>query len=215
MKKIITTLIASMGIATALHAEWSVEFAAGQFFDKENNPITEAINFAVIVDMNDKGFADFKANVGDTFEAKSFINGDNDYMTLVSGSLSDPESTDTYLAYSYGWVFNNADYGFNGDEEVALIVWDSGSDTLADGNNYAVITPSLAGNDLSGADQWIIPTGDAGEWAWYFLTQSVEGTIDNSYGILSQTVSAVPEPSSYAAVFGALAFALAIYRRRK
>ena len=132
MKKLITTLIVSM-MAVASHAEWGVEFAAGQFFDKDNNVINEAINFAVIVDMNDKGFADFEANVGDTFDAKSFINANNDYMTLVTGSLSDPEGTDAYLAYSDGWVFNNADYGFSGDEEVAVIVWNSTSNTLAGG----------------------------------------------------------------------------------
>ena len=215
MKKLITTLIVSMGMTVASHAEWSVEFAAGQFFDSNDNAINEAINFAVIVDMNDKGFADFEAQVGDTFDAKSFINSDNDYMTLVTGSLSDPEGTDLFCAYSDGWVFNNADYGFSGDEEVALVVWNSTSNTLAGGENYVVATPSLAGGDLSGADSWIIPSGDAGEWAWYFLTQSVEGTIDNSYGTLSQTVAAVPEPSTYALIFGAIALGFVAYRRRK
>ena len=213
MKKLITTLIVSM-MAVASHAEWGVEFAAGQFFDKDNNVINEAINFAVIVDMNDKGFADFEAQVGDTFDAKSFINANNDYMTLVTGSLSDPEGADAYLAYSDGWVFNNADYGFSGEEEVAVIVWNSTSNTLAGGENYVVATPSMAGNDLSEGDAWVIPTGDAGEWAWYLISQISEGTIANSFVTLSNTV-AVPEPSTYAAIFGVIALGFVAYRRRK
>lgn len=214
MKKLITTLIVSM-MAVASHAEWGVEFAAGQFFDKDNNVINEAINFAVIVDMNDKGFADFEAKVGDTFDAKSFINANNDYMTLVTGSLSDPGDEGAYLAYSDGWAFNNADYGFTGDEEVAVIVWDSTSQTVFAGDNYVVITPSLAGNDLSEGDPWVIPTGDTGEWAWYLISQISEGTIDNSFVTLSDTVVAVPEPSTYAAIFGVIALGFVAYRRRK
>ena len=201
-------------MTAASRAEWGLEFAAGQFFNADTTPVAAAYKFAVIVDMNNNGFADFEASIGDTFAANSFINGLNDYMTLATGNLSDPESIDAWAAYSDSWAFNNADYGFDGGEEAALIVWDSNSDTLAGGEHYVLVTPSLAGGDLSDGDPWIIPAGDFGQWQWMFLTQSFEGNIADSYGVLANTVGAVPEPSTYAALSGALALVLAVWRRK-
>ena len=42
-----------------------------------------------------------------------------------------------------------------------------------------------------------------------------ENPLDNSYTTLSKSVLAVPEPSTYAVIFGAIALGLAVYRRRK
>ncbi|MBQ6534281.1 MAG: hypothetical protein IJI37_03855 [Opitutales bacterium] len=214
MKKIIS-IISTAAIAASAFAEWSVEFAAGQFFNPDESPVVEARNFAVIADMNDNGFDNFIASVGDFFARGSFINGDEDFITLVTGFLSDPEEEGYYLAYSdSSWKFNNADYGFAGGEKTALIVWDSDSWTLSEGVHYALVTPTLAGGDLSGGDAWEIPAGDFGEWTWYFLTQSVEGTIDDSYGVLKHTVSPIPEPAFWSALLGGAALFLALRRRK-
>ena len=214
MKKIVS-ILASIFLASAAFAEWQITFAGGQFFDKLGNPIAEAKNFAVIVDMNGKGFGSFEALDGDSFSRGSYVNASNDFMTLVTGQLSDPDSEGYYLAYSNSsWKFNNADYGFSGDEEAALLVWDSPSMTLSAGDSYVLVTPSLAGGDLSGGNPWIVPASDTYPWEWYFLTESVDGDIADTFGYLANTVAAVPEPAAFAAIFGALALALA-YRRRK
>ena len=92
---------------------------------------------------------------------------------------------------------------------------DEKSYILSAGDSYTIVTPSLAGGELSGGFKWEMPTSDVGAYGWYLYNEHIEGTIPNSFTTLSQTVSAVPEPSTYAAIFGAVALGFAAYHRRK
>lgn len=220
MKKSILIAITTILTTLSAFAEWQITFAAGQFYFSDGTPIQKELNFAVIVDMNKKGFADLEFNVGDFFERGKYINSDNDYMTLATGTLSDADGEGYYLAYSNStWNFKNEDFGFANNEEAAIVVWytegDSQSYTLAAGDFYTIGAPSLAGGELSEADPWVIPSNDSGKYQWYLLGEGIEGKVPDSLLTLSQTVSAVPEPSTYAAIFGAVALGFAAYRRRK
>lgn len=62
---------------------------------------------------------------------------------------------------------------------------------------------------------WTSPS-DGGTQTYDFLTTSAGGSVANSVGSSSlMTASAVPEPSTYAAIFGMLALAGAAYKRRQ
>ena len=107
---------------------------------------------------------------------------------------------------------NNDVLGLEGDEEVAIVVWNSQT-SLAEGDNYVVFTPSLVGGDLSKGDAWIIPVSNEDSYSFYGTNTAYYGNLDTSYFTLSQTV--VPEPSTYAAILGSLALGFVAYRRRK
>lgn len=217
MKKLITTITAILAAGTSF-AEWNLDFGAGDWFTKDGTQIQEELYFAVIIDMNNYEFSGLKLSAGDSFAEGSFINSDNKYMTMKTGKLTDPDGEGYFLAYSYGWRISNDDYGAKGGEETAIIVWSNlgeKSYILSAGDSYTIVTPSLAGGELSGGFKWEMPTSDVGAYGWYLYNEHIEGTIPNSFTTLSQTVSAVPEPSTYAAIFGAVALGFAAYRRRK
>lgn len=220
MKKIILTAITAILTTVSAFAEWQIIFAAGQFYFSDGTPIQKELNFAVIVDMNKKGFADLEFNAGDFFARGEYINSANDYMTLVTGTLSDADGEGYYIAYSNStWNFKNEDYGFANNEEAAIVVWYSDSEsetiTLSAGDFYMIGTPSLAGGELSEADPWFIPSNDSGKYQWYLFGEGIEGKVPDSLLTLSQAVAAVPEPSTYAAIFGVIALGFAVYHRRK
>ena len=104
--------------------------------------------------------------------------------------------------------------GLSGNEEVAIVVWNSQT-SLAEGDNYVVFTPSLAGGELSGGDEWVIPVSNENSYKFFGTNTAYEGNLDTSFFTLSKTVTAVPEPSTYAVIFGALALGFVVYRRRK
>ena len=211
IKAIITSLLLAGNCA---FASWNVDFWAGEFYNKDGSLVDEALNYAMVVDMGNYGFSNIELSQGDSFVAKNYINANNEYMTLITGSLE--YDSGMYIALSdENWSFNNSDYGFSGDEEVAIIVWSStDSYTLNGGENYCVFTPSLAGNDLSDGNPWVIKSSDTDETYWCMATVGdAEGSIAASYATLSQTV--VPEPSTYAVIFGVIALGFIAYRRRK
>ena len=67
---------------------------------------------------------------------------------------------------------------------------------------------------LSGGDEWKVQEAD--QWTIALATMDfAENPLDNSYTTLSSVVLAVPEPSTYAMIFGAIALGFVAYRRRK
>ena len=214
IKAIIISLLLACNCA---FASWNVDFWAGEFYNKDGSLVDETLNYAIVVDMGNYGFSDIELSQGDSFVAKNFINSDNEYKTLITGSLKNDSGM--YIALSdENWSFDNSDYDFSGDEEVAIVVWSSTDDsyTISGGENYCVFTPSLAGNDLSDGNPWVIQSSNTDETYWYMATVGdAEGSIASSFATLSQTVTAVPEPSTYAVIFGAIALGFVAYRRRK
>ena len=167
--------------------------------------------------MNDKGFSSFELTEGDIFVSNTFINSQSDYKTLVTGNLKDPYGFNEWMATSTSeWRFENEDYGFIGGEEVAIVVWDSDSITMSADDSYVLATPSLAGGELSGGVEWLVPTGiSAINVQWSFATTDNFGTIDPSFATLSSKVTAVPEPSAYATLFGLTALCAIFVRCKK
>jgi hypothetical protein len=65
-------------------------------------------------------------------------------------------------------------------------------------------------NDVS----WVSPSNGS-TVSFTFQTVSWVGSSANSLGAASLTTAAIPEPSTYAAIFGALALGFVAYRRRR
>ena len=217
MKKIFATVV-SIAIMASAYAEWALTFNAGLFYHADGTIINEDLNFALIVDMNGKGFESFELTEGDTFERNTFINQKNDYKTLVTGHLEDPLGFGEWTAWSKeDWKFINEDYGFAGGEEVAIVVWGAESFTMIAEDFYSLTTPSIMEGQLGSEDKWVVPAGDAPmNIQWDFATTDYFGDVPPEYATLSNVVvSIVPEPSTYAAIFGALALGFVVIRRRK
>lgn len=95
--------------------------------------------------------------------------------------------------------------GMSGTGELE-IVFDNASDFIASdvGNLYQIIAWTNKGSDSN-----VLVTADAMEG------YDFKYVFDASGLYVGYVVAAVPEPSTYALVFGALALGLAVYRRRK
>ena len=220
MKKKILLVASIFAMASTSFAEWLLTFASGTFFYDGGTMIQDTTNFALIVDMNNKGFDGLILQDGDSFSRGSFINSQNDYKTLAAGSLMDADGEGYYLAYSNSsWRFTNADFGFQGGEKIALVAWNTKDFTLIKGDMYTIVSPSLTGMEV---DPWSIALTDTGKYVWEIYCESIsEGDPSevfrpDSFFTLSRAVGGIiPEPSTYAAIFGAAALAFALIRRRK
>ena len=195
MKKAIISLSLIL-LSTLSYAAWDLEFAVGTFFDNTNAMIQSEYKFALVVDMNNKGFGDdFKLVEGDSFTRGNFF------------------------AYSNNsFKFDNDDYGFAGGETVGLVVWNTQNDILNHGDMYTVINPAYTDTASTGSSvNWTISTSNTGRFQWELYNKSVEGDTSDSFFTLSKTVQAgaVPEPSTYAAIFGVIALCFAACRKRK
>lgn len=214
MKKIISSALFCLGSLNCFSA-WNLDFSAGEFFHSDGSVVRDNLNFALIVDMKGSDFSDFEMLAGDFFSRGENVRADGSYKTLFSGNLKYFENEDLYLARSNS-DYDNANYDFSGGEKVALVVWDSSSNTVSEGDNYFIFTSSMAGLEkLDETNDWQIPLSGNGTYIWYGVTESVEGEIPNSFFTLSKTVGAVPEAGYYAAVFALAALAFVVRRRRK
>lgn len=213
MKKQILGIIAALTLSTISFAKWQIDFAGADFFNADGSLVTEAYNFAFIVDVNNIGFSDFKLYEGDKIAKGEFLNSSNSYKTLVTGKLEDDGGYMTAFSKS-DWIFDNKDYGFVGGEEAAILVW-TGSETVALSDKYVYYSPSMDKDNLSGGMSWIIPETNSNPWTWRLLTKSTEiGTVDDSFTVLNNIV-VIPEPSTYSVIFGVLTLGFTIYRRKK
>ena len=82
---------------------------------------------------------------------------------------------------------------------------------------YCCVNVQLAGGNTTECGNWVVPSLSQNSVSDVFaLLDSVGGgTIDSKYLTLSSTVTVVPEPSTYAVIFGAIALGFVAYRRRK
>ena len=214
MKKIIFSALFCLGSLNCFPA-WNLDFSAGVFFNSDGSVVRDNLNFAMIVDMNASGFSDFEMLAGDFFSSGENVRADGSYKTLFSGNLKYFENEDLYLA-RLNSGFDNDDYGFSGGEKIALVVWDSSSNTASVGDKYFIFTSSMAGLEkLDEVNDWQIPLSGNGVYSWYGVTENMEGEIPESFFTLSKTVGAVPEAGYCAAVFGLAALVFAARRRRK
>ena len=208
--------------ATASFAEVNYLFNAGLFYDKDGSEITKSLSFALVADFTGNGFAkSFELTDGDSFAVGEFINAKNEYKTFAVGALKeDPDLL--WYAIAENLKIDNEKVGLEKGADFALIVYDpSNAGKLTAGDSFCIYTPSFAIEDgvemsvaLSGGDEWKVQEAD--QWTIALATMDfAENPLDNSYTTLSSVVLAVPEPSTYAVLFGAIALGLAVYRRRK
>ena len=220
MKKKALLVASLLALTSTAFGEWLLTFASGTFFDNSDTMIQDTLSFALVVDMNNNGFGGLVLQDGDTFSRGVYINSQNNYKTLATGSLMDADGEGYYLAYSNSsWRFTNSDFGFQGGEKIALVAWSTKSFTLTKGDMYTIVSPSLTGMEV---DPWSVALTDTGKYVWEIYCESIsEGDTseifrDDSFFTMSRAVDGmVPEPSSFACAFGAAALAFAFWRRRK
>lgn len=221
MKKSLLTAVSLITLAFASFADWEFTFASGAFFDNSGAMIHEEYKFALIVDMNNKGFgSDFVLKEGDSFSAGTTINTSGDYKTLKVGTLVDDSGEGYYLAYGGDDLkFNNDLWGLKGGEAIALVVWNTKNDVLAQNDMYTVLNPAYTDTTSSGHPvNWLVSATNTGSYNWELYSKATEGDTSDEFFTLSKVVQAggvVPEPNTYAAIFGILAFGFVAYRKRK
>jgi len=208
MKKI--TLLALLVSASSLSAQ---SFVAGFDFDNTNlNAQTSTANWGAQTGSATLSWTHALANFTTTFSNEFGIAGANnsptinDTFTFLEGNV---DSITGFNQFSDGPLFGAAEQGFQsltGDDSMTLVfdgsLWTDLSLTFAfaptQGGSFTVETVDLSAfNGVSLAE--------------YTFTPLLNGVYDN----IALTGTAVPEPSTYAALLGACALALATVRRRR
>ncbi len=221
MKKALL-LFFSVTISQIAFSWQATTFTAGHFFvDLAGTVLVdEAYKFALIVDtrkdseQNWKNFEGFSLKDGDSFVQKQWINDLHEYKTLVTGSLENIGEGYTALGNSSWTDWQNVDFGFEGGENVALVVWNStDSFEVYEGDRYVFLSPQLIYDATQ--EDWQIPTNPTERTDWYLFSESTgESENPNENFALSKEVVAIPEPSTYAVVLGALALSFVVCRRK-
>ena len=223
MKKLIQILCIVAATASTSYAAgnaWGLDASsAGVFYDEDSNIVTNLYNFALVAARNDKDFTTFSLNVGDVISDKTQI-GTSDYVTIKQGTLRDVGVGASIVYMDTSWAFDEtylSDCGISEGDEVALLVWNTNSSTMSEGDMYCCVNVQLAGGSTTECGNWVVPSLSQNSVSDVFsLLDSVGGgTIDSKYLTLSSTVTVVPEPSTYAVIFGAIALGFVAYRRRK
>jgi hypothetical protein len=101
--------------------------------------------------------------------------------------------------------------------QITYAQWQAGATPTA-GQNYGTYNPLAAGNATNnpdGGNVWAEPAGGANINLNFFTTDTGAGTQAPAEGYANFTVTAVPEPSTFAlAVLGSSTIGLAMLRRR-
>jgi hypothetical protein len=186
-------------------AEVTISFTGGQFYDATGaTPLPNLSLVLLVADTQNNGFGDLTAgtlNVGD------FLNGTDDrilFRAAVNTALGGSAVQDTLTNATLTGSWNQGD--------ALALVWfsglTSGSFSFTSGQSYGRFTTSSA---LSG-DPWITP-GDGGAITLSFVTSSLGGSYGDALGRASLT--AIPEPATFATWVGALAAGAMAWRRKK
>ena len=207
-------ILASLTLITSAvsYANYLAEISGGYFYDNEGQSVMSA-NYVVLAYDDTVDLSSFILNSGDSFADSSWMNEDSGtgIFALSVDSFSDG------TAYSSLTIDNDL-IPLNGDEKIAIITWvnpsDNSSFVIEEGASYCVFSPTLVPDEpLSGGDAWQLSPDNTGAFQFYFASVGAGGDIPNSYLTLSKVV--VPEPAAMAAIFGALALAMALWRRAK
>ena len=215
MKKILT-LLATIFMAVASYAEYNLTVLVGYLFNEDGSVTTEQLNYALVAETDKSlNFSDFKLSVGDILQKGSYVNDTENYISIFTGTLTD----DIYDGEDCTFInmstkIDNTLFDLSGGEEIALVVWNSDGDTMSGGEKYLVFNPNMYTGDNSGANDWVARDDNYSPTTFNAITAEFDGgNIPNSALTLSQTV--IPEPSTYAVIFGAIALGFVAYRRRK
>ncbi len=221
MKKIITILSIIAASVTGFSQDegYNLNYFFYYFYDKNGNEIQDRGSYALVVYTSDIDISSFSLNTGDTFSKNDWLNSDSNSGIYVI-EMERFYNSEALPVDNPPKIYNSSlPEGLNGNENLAVIAWQqpSGSYTssvMEEGATYTVYAPSMSGGNTGQiTDAWqLVPDGDGKNFNLYLSTV---GGLDKSYTTLSQVVVAVPEPSAYAAVFGAIALSLGLIRRKK
>ena len=206
MKKVIILLLAAF--ASSLSAQ---EFVAGWDFDDINLTATSYVaNWGLQEGSATASWTHTLSNPPTTFVNEFGLSSAfND--TMGNDTFSFGQDPDTgFTAFSQGPSNPAGEAGFQ-----SL----SGDDTFSlsfDGTNFQNLTLEYAYSSTGNAEDYSLISVDISNLngmasATYNFTPTSNGLYDN----FAITGTVVPEPSTYAAILGALALAFVAYRRRK
>ncbi|MBO6102763.1 MAG: hypothetical protein J6P03_05870 [Opitutales bacterium] len=224
MKKALT-ILSLLTLACAGHAASSgYGYQAGQFSFNDGTLVDKELNYAFIVDMTKNTFNNFSLNIGNQIQAGTYLDaGTNNYYTIEQGSLQIEDGVNYASGEFFVYGTQYGEGGFSGGEDIGILVWTNAGKEIADGTvkegyYYAVCSLSKTAYETS-LNYWQIPqSGDLGKsYEMYALAQNWPegGELSNSSLTLSKQAAPVPEPATCAAIFGALALALAAWRKKR
>lgn len=220
MKKIVAIMILSAS-AFAAQASYLLNYSLFDFFDKGGDMLSDKGVAAIVTGLSGVDFSSFTLNAGDVINVGDWYNSASGTGVYILDLVNiDNESMATGNPVVPFETLQTL--GFVGGEEIAVIALTqadeeilAGSITVDSDGYYTVFTPSMNGGDCGdpNSDAWNLITGGVGINIG-MITENEGGTLPNSYATLSTAVAAVPEPATFAAIFGAIALALAIRRRK-
>ena len=183
-------------------AEVTITASAGRLFDADGNQLPSGRLVLLIADTAQDGFGTFISGRGLT--AGSFLNGDDQIVgRMFTDSLGE-------TAGQFNAVQLSADLSAGDALAVAWFSTLNGSSAkLSPGDRYGLVF----GSTPDDGDPWEVPTAGS-VISIYFLTSSAGGSHLDTEAYATHTVSAIPEPSTYAALLGLAALGFTVYRRR-
>lgn len=195
MKKLLLSFL-FLGVVTLSHAVVTIDFTIGILADASGSAPLGNGPLIQIIGSSDNSFAAPTAGA---------FTGGNDVL-LFSGSFDITTSANTPGAMLLS--LNNISLAANTN---LLVRW---FPTLTIGASApGGSTPYGQYGSLTDV-AWVSPSNGQ-TVAIGFLTLSAGGSTADSAGFASLTTTAIPEPSTYAAILGALALGFVAYRRRQ
>lgn len=196
-------------LASAAKAQtFSIDFQAGVLTDRFGDPLSDGRLVLLVADTGNDGFGPLLS--GRALHTGSFLNSD-DQILFGTSIDSDSFGAGSIVGSATGLKFSDFP-SLTVGRSLALIWFSSAtSESLSGGEEYGLFTGGLT--PLAG-NPWAVPAQGA-LIELSFLTDAVdEGVYSSLLGQTSHTVSAIPEPSTYAVLLGLAVLGFAAYRRR-
>ncbi len=192
--------------AVAARADVTINFDAGQLYDQDHTPLPNSSLVLLIADTGNNGFSPLTSGalMNDSFLANS------DDLILAMSSVTDFGAFQG-VSDSFTGSFHD---GWNAGDPLALIWFADGNGSLLSGGEHYGFFHSATGEDDS--NPWTTPADGTFVWTLTFLTSSAGGSVHaDSLGDANLTVTAVPEPATYAAGLAVFVLGFAALRRHR
>lgn len=188
----------------------TINLTASRLYDSSGTMLNTGGLVLLVADTSHNGFGSFLS--GSSLSAGSFLNVDDQILgfTTILGN-----GTGTAFSSFASIPLASSPYTNLTTGDPLAVVWFStltgSSTTLAVGNSYGLFSSTSLSTD---GDPWATPA-DGATIDLVFKTLLAGGTHAESEAYAAYTVSAIPEPSTYAAIVGSLILGVAFRRRRK
>jgi hypothetical protein len=209
---LLTVLAAS---ASTTLASVSFNLDADHLKDNLGNSLKEGALVMLVASTTDTTFSPLSAG---SISTNSFL-GTSDDLVLWRGFVTDTGATYSYPILNAQVPAMEFANGWGQDDRLALLWFPTlteSSTSIDVGTVYGLYT-NPSSTTLSSA--WITPANGTSNYLLGLYTidgaqvLGEPGEIASDAGMASFTVSAIPEPSTYAAIFGALTLGGVCYRR--